>query len=77
MTTRPVRYWRKTSPTTLEPFAACKDELLLLLREQGLEWCPMCRAAVEPDSKLDATGLTNICPFCGAETDARPTRRHR
>jgi hypothetical protein len=77
MTTRPVRYWRKTSPTTLEPFATRKNEIYLLMQEQGLEWCSDCYAAVEPDGKLDATGVTNICPFCGTETYAHPTRRKR
>jgi hypothetical protein len=31
---------------------------------RGLIWCPLCKAAVEPDGRVDATGVYAICPFC-------------
>lgn len=30
-------------------------------------WCPTKKSIVEIDGKLDTTGLTNICSFCGEE----------
>jgi hypothetical protein len=30
-------------------------------------YCPTCNAEVEPDGKLDATGISDVCPVCRVE----------
>jgi len=36
--------------------------------ESDKEFCLRCQKTVEPEGKLDVTGITNICPECGLET---------
>lgn len=63
-----VRYWRKITATNLEPLATSKTELRIECQAKDLEWCLGCIAAVKPESRLMASGLYNVCPFCGMAT---------
>jgi hypothetical protein len=64
-----VKYWLKTSDTTLEPFACTKQSLKIEMGYRNLSWCRQCNAVVDPEGQLDADGLFSICPFCDSEVD--------
>ena len=45
------------------------DELLHIVKNDGMEYCDKCEGYVYPDPVLfKATGLENICPDCGTIT---------
>lgn len=68
MPSRIVTHWHKQDLYLYVPLASSVRELNQEMRLRDLEWCPECKAAVEPDGHLDADGIANICPFCGTET---------
>ena len=67
MSSRTVRYWFKTDENTYEPLATNKQGLKTEMQAKGLCWCSTCNAAVEPEGRLDADGIYEVCPFCGEE----------
>lgn len=71
MPSRTVRYWHKVDDYTYEPLACSRTSLRIEMKARDLEWCPACRAAVEPEGKLEAAGLYNTCPFCNTRTRGR------
>lgn len=68
MPSKTVKYWLKTDFERFEPLACSRVELRQQMQLKELEWCTCCQAAVRPVSDLDATGLNNVCPWCGVET---------
>jgi len=34
-----------------------------LVKRLEITWCPTCHAHVNPEGKLDVTGITHVCPF--------------
>jgi hypothetical protein len=66
-----VKYWKKIEDgTILEPFGISKKDTNRRMADSE-NWCATCIAVVEYDGKLDATGITNVCPFCGSETKGK------
>ena len=69
MPSQKVRYWFKTDITTFVPLACTRRELYREMVARDLLWCDHCKAAVEPEGRLDATGLSSFCPWCGKDFD--------
>lgn len=68
-----VKYWKKIEDgSRLEPYSITRAGVNRFMSDNE-NWCPSCFAVVEFDGKLDATGITNICPFCGSETKNKVT----
>lgn len=67
MPTRDVKYWKRISEYVYAPHSTSAKERGIIMARDSEAWCSMCKAIVEPDGKLDATGITNICPFCCTE----------
>lgn len=63
-------YYKKTldasGDTIFIPFADSRRDMKRRLAA-GETFCPDCRAVVDYENKLDATGLIDICPFCHTE----------
>ncbi|MFA5379998.1 MAG: hypothetical protein WC455_29830 [Dehalococcoidia bacterium] len=59
------RYFEKISPTAYRAYASNKVELKEIMQRDGNAWCPECQAAVEPEGHLSASGIDNLCPWCG------------
>ena len=71
MPSRTVRYWHRIDEYVYRPLATRISELNFWMKTGELEWCPECIAAVEPEGRLEAAGLYNVCPFCGTRTQER------
>ena len=69
MTSRTVKYFKRISETAYEPFATSKKELDLESKYQDVSWCDSCQAVIEPEGRLDSTGIYSVCPFCGEEIE--------
>lgn len=67
-----VKYWKKIGPYAYEPHSTSKRDMKreMEFREEHLgiveAWCPVCKAVVEPEPYLNATGIDHVCPWCGA-----------
>jgi hypothetical protein len=71
MANNTVKYWKKIEDgTILEPFAVTKSGVNRFMSADE-NWCKTCIAVVEFEGKLDATGITNVCPFCHSETKGK------